>query len=370
MQRVLADMERVDSLAAEIRRTKAGLINLSRPIVLLGDAPAVYPNTITMIQGKTGTHKSHIAQNIVSAIIAKESNVSKTMGFSCPTPSDLVVVYIDTERNYREQFPLALQSILSNAGYRADANPVNFVYFSFLEVPRSRRLRVLNEKLKHLREFFKSKHLLIVLDVITDFVASFNDEKECMELIDVLNYMCNRDSASVIGVIHENPASDKARGHLGTELANKATTVLQTKLVNSLADGSDVFAVNFTKTRNDKKPRPVYVQYDEGMGNLVVTDSYKPTQDKPNAVRIVQSAIKFHLISGTSRTILVDKLCKDTKLSKETVSKAIAKIMKDKLPVEHMLDGIGTLISTKNGKEVVYSIEVVNEAEDSVTDVS
>jgi hypothetical protein len=369
-----ADVEKIDTLALEIRKAKSGPINLSRPIITLGDIPVIYPNTISMVQGKTGTHKSHIAQNIVSAVIAKESNGEKTMGFKCPAPSDLVVVYIDTERNYREQFPIALQSILTNAGLRVDANPQNFVYFSFVDIPRNRRLAALDMKLKQLREFFGDKHLLVVLDVITDFVASFNDEKESMKLIDILNVMCNRDRASVIGVIHENPGlgSDKARGHLGTELANKATTVLQTKQVNTLADGTEVFALNFTKFRNDRKPQPVFMQFDKNEENLIIVDSYKPTEEKVNSIRMVQNVIGFHLISATSKSKLLDKLSADTKLSKETVSKAIAKIIKDGLEVEHMIDGPGTIVSTKQGKEVLYRIEPKKEQEskDEITEAT
>ena len=48
-----------------------------------------------------------------------------------------------------------------------------------------------------------------------------------MILLDKLNDMTENKDITVIGVIHENPdGTKKARGHIGTEFVNKATTVV------------------------------------------------------------------------------------------------------------------------------------------------
>ena len=60
-----------------------------------------------------------------------------------------------------------------------------------------------------------SNPIFVLLDVVTDCISNFNDPVESMELFDYLGNLCENSGATFMLVIHQNPSSDKARGHTG-----------------------------------------------------------------------------------------------------------------------------------------------------------
>lgn len=88
-----------------------------------------------------------------------------------------------------------------------------------------------------------------------------------MKLIDLMNEMINEQNVTFICVIHENPnGGNKARGHLGTELGNKASTTIQLSLENVL------IYVKYLKTRRTQKPPTLHLQYSEAQRELILAD--------------------------------------------------------------------------------------------------
>lgn len=63
----------------------------------------------------------------------------------------------------------------------------------------------------------------IFLDGIRDVIGDFNDNKESADLVSECMKMATEMNCCIFNVLHENPGSEKMRGHLGTELGNKVT---------------------------------------------------------------------------------------------------------------------------------------------------
>lgn len=63
----------------------------------------------------------------------------------------------------------------------------------------------------------------IFLDGIRDVIGDFNDNKESSSLISECMKIATDMDCCIWAVLHENPNTDKMRGHLGTELSNKVT---------------------------------------------------------------------------------------------------------------------------------------------------
>lgn len=63
----------------------------------------------------------------------------------------------------------------------------------------------------------------IFLDGIRDVIGDFNDNAESANLISECMALATNLDCCLFTVLHENPGSDKMRGHLGTELSNKVT---------------------------------------------------------------------------------------------------------------------------------------------------
>lgn len=68
---------------------------------------------------------------------------------------------------------------------------------------------------------------VLFLDGIRDVVTDFNDMAESMTMVNALMKLSTQREMSVWTVLHYNPSKDfqKMRGHLGTELGNKASDV-------------------------------------------------------------------------------------------------------------------------------------------------
>jgi ribosomal protein L20A (L18A) len=100
---------------------------------------------------------------------------------------------------------------------------------------------------------------LVVIDGIKDLVTSINSEEEATMISSKLLKWTEEKNIHIINVLHQNKTSDHARGHIGTELINKAETVLS---VNVDEKDKDISIMTAEQTRN-KEPNPFAFRIDE-----------------------------------------------------------------------------------------------------------
>lgn len=68
---------------------------------------------------------------------------------------------------------------------------------------------------------------LVIIDGVRDPMYDINCAKESTDLIDKLMEWTDKFQIHIHTVLHPNKSDDNARGHVGTELNNKAETVLK-----------------------------------------------------------------------------------------------------------------------------------------------
>lgn len=73
---------------------------------------------------------------------------------------------------------------------------------------------------------YKDNLGVVCIDGFVDFVEDFNSLTECKGFVENLMKWSKDTKSHVTGVLHLNPGSDKARGHLGTLLQQKCETVV------------------------------------------------------------------------------------------------------------------------------------------------
>jgi hypothetical protein len=293
----MAELLRVQAIIA---RKKSEKIEFQRPVVVRGADAIFARRTVVVIQGKSGRHKSRFVGDLCSTILKKRGYDAPNdhLGFRLNgvTSDDTAILYVDTERNIYDQFPAALQIIQRNAGFAFNEDLGNFDYISLLSIDRDQRFSVFVEYLERTRRKHQNKHLFVVLDVITDLIASFNDVRESLKLVDLLNATINHFDVTFLAVIHENPTvgESKARGHLGTELTNKASAVIALDFVRDEGENeTDVLCVRFVKLRNAKRPEPFYAKYNDFFGALEITEKPQYTESRDERKReIVRSVFK------------------------------------------------------------------------------
>lgn len=243
------------------------------PLLVQGDCQIFYPNSIMVIQGQSGVHKSRVAENICASFLVNSIQTSH-LGFLRNQEEPIHVLYADTERNLSYQLPAAIQKICNLAGFYIQSGhpmPESFHFTSLIEIERQDRFHALESFIRHKRNEIPG-HLVVVLDVLTDCVLDFNRPDGSLQLIDMMNRMINDSDCSFLCVIHENPGSEKARGHLGTEIINKASTVLQVGFVKQNSIVTDIVELKFIKTRNTKKPESLFAKYSDEVHTLVLVD--------------------------------------------------------------------------------------------------
>lgn len=177
-----------------------------------------------------------------------------------------------------------------------------------------------------------------------------------MKLLDHLNMMINRYNVAFICVIHENPTSfgeAKARGHLGTELINKASTVIFIgfdKGANGVA--TDLIVLKFLHTRNTKKPEPHFVRYSEEIkGPVVAEASFVSEQKSLKAEKAELSELKAwlseNMMGEISKTDLVAQLTDYFGCTSKTIETCLKSLLEEIPPF---------LARRKQGKEIIFQL--------------
>lgn len=264
-----------NSLLEEIKKSKKTIlensckkIDFKAPIISRDGKGIIYPNTINMIQGKSGVHKSRLVEVLIACLSLKEDR-PEFLGFNSNPDIEFFSVYADTERNLNEQFPYAIQQIKRLAKIPLETIELKLDPFSFINITREDRFVALRLYLDDIRQKVKD-HLFIVLDVVTDCINNFNDPKQSLELIDLMNKYINNYDLTFLCVIHENPlGNEKARGHLGTELFNKSSTVFQ---IGYESNDSELIKLGFKKCRSSKRFEPLYFMYSDEVKGLLLAD--------------------------------------------------------------------------------------------------
>ncbi len=254
--------EKFKPIIDTINQNSSKKIVRTPPIVKLNGEGLIWQRTINIIQGKFGSHKSRLAELICSLLIRSNYCTTDFCGLTKEEFKEFSVAYVDTERNTTEQFPLAIQQVRKLAG-RDQYQPYDhLIPFSLIHYNRTERLPAIKEFIEQLMHQCV-RHKFVLLDVVTDCIKDFNNSSESLELFDFLNQLINDHDITLLLIIHENPGTDKARGHIGTEAANKASTIMQIGFEKGPNNrDSDVIAMKLLKLRNGKKPDPTYLYFD------------------------------------------------------------------------------------------------------------
>jgi hypothetical protein len=262
------------SCEAELSESATRDVVFSPPLITRHDVGIIRRNTINIVQGAYGSHKSRLAELIGALMLARNPNAQHFLELQRATLERYCLCYIDTERNTKEELPHALQTIKQLAGYDVGEKPAEFRFTTIKPIrDRKQRFEAIEGFVTHVRAN-TALHLFCVIDVATDAGGDFNDPKEAMKLLDFIGYLCDEQDATFLLVIHQNPGTEKARGHTGTEAANKASTVLQIGYERDAnGNDSDLIRLRYLKLRRSKRPEPVYLQFSEATHGLILADA-------------------------------------------------------------------------------------------------
>ena len=191
--------------------------NIPPPEVALkiGDANVGTLGNILSIIGKAKSRKSFFITMAIAVSISKDTIFNL---FKNELPKDKsTVLYFDTEQG-KYHVQLALKRICKLVGVR---EPTNLKVYGLRALNPIERAELIEYAI------YNTPNLGIVfIDGIKDLITSINDEEQATMIVSKLMKWSEEQNILITTVLHQNKGDNNARGHIGTELNNKAETVL------------------------------------------------------------------------------------------------------------------------------------------------
>ena len=221
------DEEKYRSLLKYIRLSVTEKYDFPQEIVQIDGVTIA---TLGNFSASTGKPKSKKTFN-VSAIVASALSGKEVLKYKAELPPcKNRVLYIDTEQS-KCHCHKVLHRILTLAGLPTDQENDRIEFFVLREYTPDQRRDIIRWAL-HEEENIG----LVIIDGIRDLIHDINSPSESLDIINELMRWSSYYELHIHTVLHLNKGDDNTRGHIGTELNNKAETVLQ--ITKSTQDGN------------------------------------------------------------------------------------------------------------------------------------
>jgi RecA-family ATPase len=204
---------------------------------------ATYGN-ISVITGQAKSRKSFFVQCIVSAYAQPNKRALELIDANVKEDKKNIL-YFDTEQ---DKFDVStLQNRIIAMSEMEPENEQHLEIFNLRKYPPLERFEIIEIAIQ------RTPNLgLVIIDGVKDLITNINDPIQATEITSALMKWSEEKDCHILTVIHENKGSEHARGHIGTELINKAETVISIRKQDENSKRSEVIP---TYTRGkDFKP--------------------------------------------------------------------------------------------------------------------
>ena len=204
-----------------------------------GDCNLFPLQNLSILKAQMKNGKTFAAALFASAYLAGTWERGEIQTATTPngvTP-DGAVIYIDTEQSPASTKKIRRRITKLYAIAKAGKTCTQEDYTAAADTLKD-RLIVANVRAYNVEQ--RGKHIaailarftgarLVIIDGIKDICKDFNNIADVAACMDTVTSWALTYNVHILCILHENPSSDKARGHLGTELYNKATEIINVK---------------------------------------------------------------------------------------------------------------------------------------------
>ena len=189
------------------------------PAVLRVDGSVI--GTLGNFSASIGKAKSKKTFNVAALTAAALTN-GTVLHYRASFPEEKRgILYIDTEQG-RPHCQQVLRRILRLAGLPEEQDPDNLVMLTLRKFPPDMRLAIVDHAIGTIPRLG-----LVIIDGIRDLLYDINSPKEATDIISRFMQWTDDRQIHIHTILHQNKNDENARGHIGTELNNKAETVIQ-----------------------------------------------------------------------------------------------------------------------------------------------
>ena len=314
---VQALLDHVHALTQDLLegRVKKYIVDMTKalpnvePLITINGSCVCSRGNISAICGEAKSKKTFLTSALVASAMAMPSSSLDNFKIVANNPT-MKVLWVDTEQG-EQHVRKVIERITRMTGAAlsgAVAEP-RLTTLALRELPPHERKLCLYEAMDLM------PYDLVVIDGVADLQRNTNDLEESDALVSELMALSTKTNTHIICVLHTNPGSDKARGHLGSSLQRKAESVL---FVHRAGDSS---IVEPQFCRNEPFERFAFAVSKEGIPQL--TDIPQPEVGRNDVVAIVED-----LYGGTiERSTLVARLMESLGLAKTTAHMRVKRLV-------------------------------------------
>ena len=282
----------------------------AEPMIAIDGSSVCTAGNISAIVGEAKSKKTFLTTALVASAIAyrfKNSQAFKNISNNIT----LNVLWLDTEQS-EGHVRKVIDRINTITGVKkTNMEDSRLNVYALRELDPLQRREVLYDAL------YTLKPNLVVIDGIADLQRDTNDLRESEALVGELMALSTQYNCHIICILHTNPGTDKARGHVGSALQRKAESVIYVHKVD------DISIVEPQFCRNEPFERFAFRVNDEGIPYL--TELPLQSNDANSAVA---ETLSTYFGGNVDRKVLTNKIVELQGVSSDTARMRIARAIK------------------------------------------
>ena len=231
-------------------RLSIGMKCEKAPEILKANGTVV--GTLGNFSASIGKAKSKKTFN-VSAIVAAALKNGTVLLYSAELPKDKrKILYVDTEQSPYHCLKV-MERILRMAGLPTDRDSEHLEFLALRKYTPKERIAAVEQAIYNTPELG-----LVVIDGIRDMVYDINSPGESTRIISKLMQWTDDRQVHIHTILHQNKGDENARGHIGTELNNKAEPCTSGRWTSSRSPSASMTGhfPNWWRTMPRRRGRP------------------------------------------------------------------------------------------------------------------
>ena len=281
------------------------------PLVSINGSCICSVGNISAICGEAKSRKTFLTSGLVASAMAIPYN--KLNNFKIVDKNhNLDVLWVDTE-----QGEMHVRKVVDRISEMTGAKLGGLVSEPRLTTLALRELSPHERKQRMYDAMMLMHYDLVVIDGIADLQRNTNDLEESDALVTELMALSTLAETHILCVLHTNPGSDKARGHLGSSLQRKAETVLFVHRVGETSVVEPQFC------RNEPFERFAFAINEEGIPEVCELPMAEGSVERHPAVALLEDEYG----GAIERATLINKLADTMNIKRNTASMQVARLI-------------------------------------------
>lgn len=262
-----------------------GTYEQSASVLMVDDSTI---GTLGNFSASIGKAKSKKTFNVSAIAAAALKNGTVLHYRACFPEGKRKILYVDTEQG-KNHCQIVLNRILRLADLPKDCDADNLTMLALRKYSPEVRLAITEEAIGMIPDLG-----LVIIDGIRDFIHDINSPGESTDVISKFMQWTDDRQIHIHTVLHQNKNDEHARGHIGTELNNKAETIMQVEVDKEDKNISVVEAVHIRdrefepfafRINEEVLPEPVefYLPKEKKVGRPI-KEPFDPYREIPESV--------------------------------------------------------------------------------------